>query len=73
MESVLKMRCLLISLLVAAPAYAYAYVDPNTGGWLYQILFPLLVAIAGAWAVLRQKLRELCRRLLGKDSGKKND
>ena len=38
---------------------AQAYIDPNAGGLLYQLLFPLLIAIAGAWAVLRQKIREL--------------
>jgi hypothetical protein len=51
-------------LLVAVIAFlclqpqAYAYIDPNVGGWLYQLLFPLLLAIAGAWAVLRHKIGE---------------
>lgn len=44
-------------ILLAIPATAYAYIDPNVGGWLYQLLFPLLIAIAGAWALLRQKIK----------------
>lgn len=47
----------LIALAVLASGQeAHAYIDPNVGGWLYQLLFPLLIAIAGAWAVLRHKI-----------------
>lgn len=49
-------------LLGADPAYAY--IDPNMGGWLYQLLFPVVVALAGAWAVMRQKIAHLVSRLL---------
>ena len=49
---------------------AYAYIDPNVGGWLYQLLFPLLIAIAGAWAALRHKLSELLAALARKLRGK---
>jgi hypothetical protein len=28
---------------------ALAYVDPNAAGFLYQIFFPLMVAVVGAW------------------------
>ena len=56
--------------LLAAHDYAYAYIDPNIGGWLYQLLFPLLIAIAGAWAAFRMKIGEffstLAKRLRGK-------
>jgi hypothetical protein len=49
---------------------AYAYIDPNLGGWLYQLLFPLLLAIAGLWAGFRLKISEffstLAKRLRGK-------
>jgi hypothetical protein len=63
-----------ISLTVAALALgqgnAYAYLDPNAGGLLYQLLFPVLIAIAGAWAVLRHKIAQffatLAKRIRGK-------
>jgi hypothetical protein len=49
---------------------AHAYIDPNMGGWLYQLLFPLLIAIAGAWAALRHRIGHffstLAKRLRGK-------
>lgn len=37
----------LLGIIAATPASAY--VDPNTAGLLYQIFFPLIVAITVAW------------------------
>lgn len=53
---------LAIAALVSGQPEAQAYIDPNVGGWLYQLLFPLLIAIAGAWAVLRHKISEFFSR-----------
>lgn len=59
----------MVALACFAPQ-AHAYIDPNVGGWLYQLLFPLLIALAGAWAALRHKIGEFfstcARRLRGK-------
>lgn len=56
--------------LLVGHDYAYGYIDPNVGGWLYQLLFPLLIALAGLWAGFRLKISEffsiLARRLRGK-------
>lgn len=42
-------------LLACAPLKsAFAYVDPNSAGWLYQLIFPLLIAIGTAFAALRR-------------------
>lgn len=61
---------LALAALVSAHPDAHAYIDPNVGGWLYQLLFPLLIALAGAWAVLRHKISQLfstfAKRLRGK-------
>ena len=42
---------------------AYAYIDPNSAGALYQFLFPLLVAIGSAFAFLRRTIVHACSRL----------
>lgn len=56
---------LLVSILaLAAASPAHAYIDPNLGGWLYQLLFPLLLAIAGTWAVLREKISAIVSRFV---------
>lgn len=43
-------------LLMKSPD-SYAYIDPNTGGWLFQLLFPVLVAIGIAWNFIKAKVR----------------
>ena len=48
------------------PSECYAYADPNVVGWLFQLLFPVLLALGAAWAVLRQRIRALWQRLLGR-------
>jgi len=53
----------LVTLLL--PSHALAYVDPNAGGLLYQILFPLIVAIGAAWAGLRHRISYWWMRLRG--------
>lgn len=43
---------------------AHAYVDPNSAGPLYQLLFPLLVAIASVIAAGRRAWAKLWRQLI---------
>lgn len=43
---------------------AYAYIDPNSAGALYQFLFPLLIAIGSAFAFLRRMIVRACSRLV---------
>ena len=52
-------------LLIAAGQFAY--IDPNSGGWLFQMLFPIFVAVGGAFLVLRSKAAALWKRFFGRD------
>ena len=49
---------------------AYAYIDPNAGGMLFQLLAPVFAAAVGAWLFLRrwisEAVRSLWRRLTGR-------
>ena len=54
------------------PGNCYAYIDPNIGGWIFQLLFPVLVAIAGVWTVFRQRINAIWDRVFRK-RGKKNE
>ena len=45
------------------PLDCYAYIDPNAGGWLFQLLFPLLVAIGGVWTIFRHRIGALWNRI----------
>jgi len=42
---------------------AYAYIDPNSAGAIYQFLFPLLIAIGSAFAFLRRTIIRACTKL----------
>jgi len=55
-------------ILLVVPVECYAYIDPNIGGWLFQLLFPVLVAIGGAWVVLRQRIRAFWVQLFRRNS-----
>lgn len=63
-----------ISFLTQCPLYnGLAYIDPNTGGFLFQLLFPLAVAIGGAWMLLRKKFATLRKRLSGRKDKEPED
>ena len=55
---------LLTALLTALPVrQAHAYIDPNAAGPLYQLLFPLLIAIGSAIAMLRRAIARAWSRV----------
>ena len=45
---------LMVLVLVSAPAYAY--IDPNSGGLFFQLLTPLFVIIAAAFAFAKRQI-----------------
>lgn len=53
-----------VALLACVPLTpAYAYIDPNSAGALYQLLFPLLIAIGSVFAFLRRTIMRACSKL----------
>lgn len=60
----------MLLLLWLQPGTAYAYIDPNAGGLLFQLLAPLFAAAVGAWLVLRRwisaTVRSLWQRLMSR-------
>jgi drug/metabolite transporter (DMT)-like permease len=54
-------------LLALWPASCFAYIDPNTGGIIYQILFPVLVAIAAAWTFLKDRISALWSKIFRRE------
>lgn len=58
-------RPLLVGLAcLFASSTACAYIDPNAGGMLFQLLAPVIAAIVGAWMVARKWLADAIKRLL---------
>jgi hypothetical protein len=63
---------LLLMLWLSYSGSAQAYVDPNAGGMLFQLLAPVMAAIVGGWLFLRRWISDLARRtwrrLTGRDA-----
>ena len=59
-----------VVLLVLFPGSAWAYIDPNAGGMLFQLLAPLFAALVGAWLFLRRWIAEQVRRLWRRITGR---
>jgi len=56
---------LLVAFLMVAPLRpAHAYLDPNSAGSLYQILFPVLVAIGSAVAMTKRYIKYYWNRVI---------
>jgi hypothetical protein len=50
---------------------AYAYIDPNAGGLLFQLLAPVFAAAVGAWLFLRRWIAEAVRNLWHRLTGRR--
>lgn len=62
----------LSALAVLLPRDAHAYVDPNTGGYVFQALFPIVSVIIGWYVFFRDNMKKVLgglaariRKLLG--------
>ena len=52
-----KVLVFILSLLVLIPAPAAAYIDPNTGNIIFQILFPIITAVVAGYLFLKNAIR----------------
>ncbi|MGQ0621353.1 MAG: hypothetical protein ACT4QA_15750 [Panacagrimonas sp.] len=53
--------------VLAMPTAAWAYIDPNTGGMILQMLAPIIAAIAGAWLMAKDYIKRIFFRLIGRE------
>jgi hypothetical protein len=47
---------------------AYAYVDPNSAGLLYQIFFPVVVALGLTWRWIKETIKQVWLKIVRKVS-----
>lgn len=57
--------------LLLQPGTAYAYIDPNAGGMLFQLLAPVFAAVVGAWLFLRRWIAEAVRNVWHRLTGRR--
>lgn len=54
----------LLLLFIIYSREAYAYVDPGTGGYLFQVLFLAFSAVVAVWAFFRSKVEAAAGNIL---------
>jgi len=62
-----------VLMLYFLPADAHAYIDPNTGGYVFQWLFPLFSAIAAFFMFFRTAAKNLFNRIFRKNRTDQKD
>lgn len=56
----------MLDLMIFLPANAAAYVDPNTGNLVFQILFPVFTVIATIYLSCKSTARRLIASVKGR-------
>ena len=56
-------RLAVVILILLSSSSAHAYIDPNAGGLLFQLLMPVFAALTGVWMFCRRWLASYLRRL----------
>lgn len=54
---------LLFLVVTFYPTICFAYIDPNAGGWLFQLLFPVFVALGATWLMFKSHLIRIVHKL----------
>ena len=60
----MKLICLVILILLLSANEAQAYVDPNTGGFIFQLFYPIFVAIGIGYFFLKNQIKKLWRSFM---------
>ena len=55
----MKLICLIILTLLLSAKEALAYVDSNTGGYIFQLLYPVFMAVGIGYLFLKRQIKQL--------------
>ena len=59
----IKALLLISAAVLAAPSIAFAYIDPNTGGYVFQMLLPIATAVAAAFLFFKRHILNFFSRV----------
>jgi hypothetical protein len=62
-NTALKMACLAAGCGLLFPLFAYGYIDPGTGSYIFQIIIAAFVAVSFAVKVYWHKIKKFIGRL----------
>ena len=57
--------CLTLMVQLYFPCRVEAYIDPNTGGYVFQLLFPIVSGIAAVYIFFKRQVIYLVKRIVG--------
>ena len=60
-----KIVLILIAVYLISLREAFAYIDPNMGGFTFQFLFPIFSAICIAYLFLKNQIKKLYNNIAG--------
>ena len=66
-----RLPILLLASIAVFPRDAFAYIDPNTGGYVFQVLFPVISVIIAWYVFFRDKLRKVVGSIVSRISGRR--
>jgi len=55
----MKILLSMAALILLQASYAFAYIDPNTGGYVFQFLFPIFAAITAGYVFFKNQIKRL--------------
>jgi len=55
----IKIVLSVLCLGIVYPLPVFAYVDPGTGGYVFQILFPIITALTAGYLFLKDRIKAL--------------
>lgn len=50
---------------ILTPSNAFAYIDPNAGGYIFQALFPILTAVAAGYLFFKNGIKKAFAGVVG--------
>jgi hypothetical protein len=59
---------LMVLVALSVATKAQAYVDPNSAGLLYQIFFPVVVAIGLMWRWVKEAIKQAWLKIVRKEN-----
>jgi len=59
----LKLVLLTVVIVQLTVTPAFAYIDPNTGGYVFQFLFPIFAAIAAGYVFFKNQIKRIALKL----------
>lgn len=73
MDKIKKIFTIIAALVIIEPIYSYAYLDPGTGSYIFQIILAIFVGASFTARVWWRKLKDTASRLFSKNKSSQDN